>query len=211
MVRYRLPLWRLWLNLDIAVVDERALNMRLCQQKSSVDGPLSLIFAPTKIYTSRHTPHKISHTAGRANKSNSNHLAATFAARYLGQSALKLSTCAMPTLLLRAIMPIWALPPVSSEPCIRLLEWRIFLILPQDTRHFVGLDASDRTGRVSSAVETFDVEAAQGTTQSGRVYTLVGESGYADEARYVWDRWCRVNGVSESVDVTDKVNTWART
>ncbi|REG51052.1 hypothetical protein B0G80_7536 [Paraburkholderia sp. BL6669N2] len=103
-------------------------------------------------------------------------------------------------------MPIWSLPPVSSEPCIRLLEWRIFEILPQDTRHFVGLNASDRTGRVSSAIETFDVEASRGTTQSGRVYMLVGESGYADEARYVWARWCDVNGVKAYVDVTDSLD-----
>ena len=108
-------------------------------------------------------------------------------------------------------MPIWSLPPVSSERCIRLLEWRIFEILPQDTRHFVGLDASDRTGRVSSAIETFDTVAWQGTTRSGRIYTLVGESGYAADAQYVWDRWCRVNGVTECIYVTDKVNSWART
>jgi hypothetical protein len=108
-------------------------------------------------------------------------------------------------------MPIWSLPPVSSEPCIRLLEWRIFEILPQETRHFVGLNASDRTGRVSSALETFDSEASQGTTQSGRIYALVGESGYADDAQYVWDRWCSINGVEECVDVTDRVNSWART
>lgn len=106
-------------------------------------------------------------------------------------------------------MPIWSLPPVSSEPCIRLLEWRIFEILPQGTRHFVGLNASDRTGRVSSAIETFDSGASQGTTQSGRVYTLVGESGYADEAQYVWDEWCSANGVKVYVDVTDKANSWS--
>ncbi|SPB14789.1 hypothetical protein NOV72_02021 [Caballeronia novacaledonica] len=106
-------------------------------------------------------------------------------------------------------MPIWSLPSVSSEPCIRLLEWRVFEILPQDTRHFVGLNASDRTGRVSSAIETFDVVASQGTTRSGRVYTLVGDSGYADDAKYVWDRWCEANGVEECVDVTDKMNSWS--
>jgi hypothetical protein len=105
-------------------------------------------------------------------------------------------------------MPIWSLPPVSSEPCIRLLEWRIFEILRQDTRHFVGLNASDRTGRVSSAIETFDSGASHGMTQSGRIYTLVGESGYADDAQYVWGRWCEANGVKECIDVTDEVNSW---
>ncbi|KVR40732.1 hypothetical protein [Burkholderia multivorans] len=105
-------------------------------------------------------------------------------------------------------MPIWSCAPISSEPCIRLLEWRVFEILPQKTRHFVGLNASGRTGRVSSAIETFDAEASQGTTESGRIYTLVGESGHADDAQYVWARWCEVNGVDECVDVTDTVNSW---
>jgi hypothetical protein len=105
-------------------------------------------------------------------------------------------------------MPVWALSPVSSEPCIRLLEWRIFEILPQDTRHFVGLNAIDRTGRVSSAIETFDSGTSQGTTRSGRIYTLVGEGGYADDAQYVWNRWCSANGVKICVDVTDMVNSW---
>ncbi|WP_288830901.1 hypothetical protein [uncultured Paraburkholderia sp.] len=58
------------------------------------------------------------------------------------------------------------------------------------------------------AIETFEVEAAQGTTQSGRVYTLVGESGYAAEAQYVWDRWCAVNAVKICVDLTDALNSW---
>lgn len=105
-------------------------------------------------------------------------------------------------------MPIWTVRPISSEPCIRLLEWRIFQIFPQHTRHFVGLNASGRTGRVSSAIETFDSEASQGSTRSGRVYTLVGESGYADDAQYVWARWCEANGVEECIDVTDNVNSW---
>lgn len=106
-------------------------------------------------------------------------------------------------------MPIWSLPPVSSEPCIRLLEWRIFEILPQDSRHLVGLDIGDRTGRVSSAVLKFDAETLRGVTQSGRVYTLVGPAGSADDAQYVWERWCSANGVQQSTDVTSGIDSWS--
>lgn len=105
-------------------------------------------------------------------------------------------------------MPIWPLPPVPDEPRIRLRNWRIFEILPQRTRHFVGLNENDRTGRVSSPIATFDITALQGTTQSGRVYTLVGRSGYADDAQYVWERWCRAGGVAEYMDVSTKIDSW---
>jgi hypothetical protein len=106
-------------------------------------------------------------------------------------------------------MPIWSLPPVSSEPCIRLLEWRIFEIVPQRTRHFVGLNIGDRTRRVSSAVLEFDSEALRGVTRSGRIYTLVGPTGYSDDAQYVWQRWCSANGVQQSTDVTSRIVSWS--
>jgi hypothetical protein len=105
-------------------------------------------------------------------------------------------------------MPIWSLPPVPEEPNVRLVSWQIYEIVPQNTRHFVGLKADDHTGRVSSAIETFDARALQGTTQSGRRYTLVGKSGHHGDAQYVWDRWCRINGVENYVAVTGKVNSW---
>ncbi|BCQ28240.1 hypothetical protein NK8_64290 (plasmid) [Caballeronia sp. NK8] len=105
-------------------------------------------------------------------------------------------------------MPIWPLPPVPEEPRIRLIKWRIFEILPQRTRHFVGLNANDRTGRVSSPIESFDAKALQGTTQSGRFYMLEGRSGHADEAQYVWDRWCQFAGVVEYLDLSKKVSSW---
>lgn len=105
-------------------------------------------------------------------------------------------------------MPVWPLPPVSNVPSIRLRESRIFEILPQNTRHFVGLDVGDGTGRVSSAVLNFDAGASRGVTRSGRVYTLVGPTGFSDDAQYVWERLCKVNGVQHSADVTSRIDSW---
>ncbi len=109
-------------------------------------------------------------------------------------------------------MPIWSLPPVSSERCIRLVKRCIFEILPQDTCYLVGLDTSERAAQVSLPIETFDVDAEQGTTYSARRPNARRRKRLCrGQARNVWDRWWRVNRVGERVDVTDNVISWART
>ncbi|WP_235590033.1 hypothetical protein [Burkholderia cenocepacia] len=70
------------------------------------------------------------------------------------------------------------------------------------TRHFVGRDPRDYSGRVSSAIQEFDVVALVGRTRSGRVYKLCGPSGFDSNAEYVWNRWCHINRVQSSEDVT---------
>ncbi|WP_338326451.1 BPSL0761 family protein [Burkholderia multivorans] len=75
-------------------------------------------------------------------------------------------------------MPIWTLASVTAEPELVLSQWRI-LETAEATRHFVGADARDSTGRVSSAVVTFDRLTLRGQTQSGRVYQLIGQPGWA--------------------------------
>ncbi|MEM5366429.1 hypothetical protein V4C53_10330 [Paraburkholderia azotifigens] len=72
------------------------------------------------------------------------------------------------------------------------------------TRHFVGRDARNFRGRVSSAICGFDKHAMRGQTRSGRVYQLIGPGGFAGVAEYVWTIWCSVNAVKEHCDVTDE-------
>jgi hypothetical protein len=98
-------------------------------------------------------------------------------------------------------MPIWKLPSASEVPEVTLSQWRI-LETDDGTRHFVGTDVLDSTGRVSSAIVTFDRVTLQGKTLSGRVYQLVGQEGWSGDAEYVWKGWCAVNDVKSYSDVT---------
>lgn len=98
-------------------------------------------------------------------------------------------------------MPIWTLPSADEAPDVTLSSWRIFEI-DAGTRHFVGADVVDFTGRVSSAITVFDRVALRGQTLSGRVYQLVGRDGWSLDAEYVWKRWCTLNDVKSYSDVT---------
>ena len=68
-------------------------------------------------------------------------------------------------------------------------------------RRLVGT-RDDFTGRVSTAVTTFDPRRMVATTESGRIYQLRGAPGHNADAQYVWEQWCLVNGVLKSSDVT---------
>jgi hypothetical protein len=98
-------------------------------------------------------------------------------------------------------MPIWQIGPVADAPAVSLLEWRI-LETDDGTRHFVGSDERDMTGRVSSAIMLFDGALLRGETQSGRVYQLLGSAGFSSNGDYVWQTWCKVNDVNSYTDVT---------
>ncbi|BBA43813.1 hypothetical protein BCCH1_63150 [Burkholderia contaminans] len=98
-------------------------------------------------------------------------------------------------------VPIWRLPSTDEVPNVTLSSWRIFET-DAGTRHFVGADVLDSTGRVSSAITNFDRATLRGQTRSGRVYQLVGRDGWSLDAEYVWKRWCTVNDVKSYSDVT---------
>lgn len=101
-------------------------------------------------------------------------------------------------------MSIWKPLPVSELSVIPLSRWRIFE-LSDGTRHFVGTDMFDRSGRVSSPIVAFDAATMRGTTQTGRIYELVGQQGWSLQAEYVWKRWCELYDVTSYSDVTEWV------
>jgi hypothetical protein len=103
-------------------------------------------------------------------------------------------------------MPVWSVPGVSAEPEMSLSDWQI-LETQKGSRHFVGNDVRDYTGRVSTAIQQFDPTALRGITSSGRVYQLVGPRGCSEDGQYIWERWCRVNGITSYTDVTAKLLT----
>jgi hypothetical protein len=132
----------------------------------------------------------------------------------LNQSAQKSATnAAAPTLTLLSIEGgVWACAPVSERPKLVLTDWRVYSVpLPgrtECTRHFVGYNATDREGRVSSAIVQFDSATMRGVTKSGRVYALHGRPGRDGDADYTWSRWKDINGVTDAdtVDVTAEVS-----
>lgn len=102
---------------------------------------------------------------------------------------------------------VWSIASIDDEPEIVLTDWTVFGVIsglwPDKTRHFVGYNASDREGRVSSAIVKFDAEKAVGLTRSGRIYRLKGKQGSGSpDGLHVWALWCRRNEVSETDKIT---------
>ncbi|OXI92266.1 hypothetical protein CFB48_37240 [Burkholderia sp. AU33647] len=100
-------------------------------------------------------------------------------------------------------MALWKIGPVAAEPEVSIVRWRV-LEIDGGTRHFVGADERDFSGRVSSPIVAFDHRTLRGKTQSGRVYQLVGQPGRSDNADYVWQCWCEGAGVESISDVTNE-------
>lgn len=107
-------------------------------------------------------------------------------------------------------MPIWTFGTVESEPQVRLADWRVLEATYAEsekpcTRHFVGCDPYDGSGRVSSAIASLDIQNRRGITKSGRTYELAGRPGSNSNTEYLWDAFCRINGVVSSTDVSTSV------
>jgi hypothetical protein len=107
-----------------------------------------------------------------------------------------------------ATMAIWSIASVVSEPEVSIARWKV-LEIDDGTRHFVGADERNFSGRVSSAIVSIDYKTLRGRTLSGRVYQLVGKPGQSDDADYVWQRWCVVNEVKSFTDVTERFSVGA--
>lgn len=103
-----------------------------------------------------------------------------------------------------AVMPVWSVPDASTEPDISISDWQIFET-QNGSRHFVGTNVREHTGRVSTAIQELDLTLLRGVTSSGRVYQLVGPRGSSADGRYIWEHWCIVNGISSYTDVTTDV------
>ena len=104
---------------------------------------------------------------------------------------------------------IWKPTDVTQEPHVRMHSWQVYLVkgklstdpVCQDTIHFNGYIGYE--GRVSSPVLQYDAKTHRGVTASGRIYELVGASGYNGDAQYVWNRWLGMMGNPESITVSE--------
>ena len=69
---------------------------------------------------------------------------------------------------------------------VHLSDWNIFLNTTTDTEHFVGYDNTARLGRVSTPIESYDLETGIGITESGSIYQTLGAASQPhDDAIYV--------------------------
>lgn len=100
-------------------------------------------------------------------------------------------------------MPMWK-PGDHSK--VYLSSWNIKVV--EDGRmFFCGYELDYLQGRVSTEIKSFDKETRTGVTRSGRIYELVGNSGYNGDAEYVWGGYKAVNNlpnvIKEITDIND--------
>ena len=98
-------------------------------------------------------------------------------------------------------MPIWHVAAVSEQPEILLCRWSVFET-ERGERHFVGQNMEEGTGRVSSAIASYDAPSKTGSTRSGRRYVLHGGPGFDEDGMHTWEVWKMVNNVTQATNVT---------
>ena len=95
---------------------------------------------------------------------------------------------------------------VAIEPEALISHWTIYRATFDDgdiSDHLVGLIAG-KSGRTTSAIQTFRGELGQIITTSRRVYTLYGPPGFHEEADFVWQKWKLNCRVIKDVNVSDQ-------
>lgn len=91
---------------------------------------------------------------------------------------------------------------LEHVPSIVLTNWQVYEVKSLNSRHFVGFNLNSLDGRVSSKIVQYDKKSGLGTTNSGRLYQLVGSPGHNADSEYVWNRWKFANGVFDDNDVS---------
>jgi hypothetical protein len=94
--------------------------------------------------------------------------------------------------------------PVSQEPATAIHDWQLVLVVGSNgrrTRHLIG--NANCEGRVSSPIVAIDPAARTARTQSGRLYHLMGESGFDWDAGYVFHAWLRSTQTTVVRDCSD--------
>lgn len=98
---------------------------------------------------------------------------------------------------------VHAIEPVAAEPETRISRWGLYLVTNAHgvrTRHLVG--RANGEGRVSSPIKTIDVAERTATSQSGRLYRLIGNSGFDSDGCYVFNTWLRATQTTVVREVT---------
>lgn len=93
----------------------------------------------------------------------------------------------------RVDMSIYLHPPGEGPEIVYLLHWSI-REFDNGKRFFVGFSRDTRDGRVSTAIAELDAVGRRARTASGRIYQLVGLSGYSSDGEYVFSRVAKIIG-----------------
>jgi hypothetical protein len=105
------------------------------------------------------------------------------------------------------IMPVWKTLPVSEQPKIFLSNWFFFKCLNgEPTWHLGGYNKGNWEGRISSKIVKIDAEHNTVTTNSGRIYAIVGESGANQDALYVFGKWLVLNDIKDFEVYTQSIS-----
>lgn len=91
--------------------------------------------------------------------------------------------------------------PLDVQAQVTLERWRVRETAGGD-RYFVGFCIETQTGRVSTAIRSFDVGTGVGTTASGRRYVLSGWPCFDAEAERLWARLAAQHATAETNDVS---------
>jgi len=98
---------------------------------------------------------------------------------------------------------IHRIQPVAKEPETAISQWAMVLVTDahgHKTRHLVG--SANGEGRVTSPIKAIDTSTRTATSESGRLYRLLGDSGSDSDARYVFANWLRLTQTRVVRDVT---------
>lgn len=98
-------------------------------------------------------------------------------------------------------MPIWRVAAVEERPQVTLAQWSVYET-ERGEHHFVGRCMDSDSGRVSSAIASFDMVTRVGTTRSGRRYVLLGGPGHDPDGMHTWAVWKMINDVKSEKNVT---------
>lgn len=104
---------------------------------------------------------------------------------------------------------IWQTPTPDETPTKWLQKWQIYKVTKAANMpdrfglHFVGYEYRDGYGVVSSKIESFDSIKMSGTTETGRVYQLIGLPGPDMHALHTLGSWTKLWGLDVE-NITDE-------
>jgi hypothetical protein len=104
-------------------------------------------------------------------------------------------------------MTLRSVPSVDVQPLVHVSRWRILAITTEiffmkGLMYIVGFCEESQKYRISTAIVSINQKRRCCVTRTGRIYMLVGPSGYDEQAQRAWLR--RITGLEYS-DVSSEL------
>jgi hypothetical protein len=103
----------------------------------------------------------------------------------------------------------YQVPGIQHEPEATLKDWQILKVTFDDDTSSFHLNGRCQYhgGRFSTAIKEFNKDTMIAVTSSGRVYQLIGESGYNSDAAYIAGVWLTRNRAKlPAEDYSEKID-----